>query len=116
MLCLLFYFPIPVPEGAVTLDEVTFVNSTHLLLRWSQPRLPNGVLRYQLNVTSTDLVTNVTESLISDTVGAAFSSSILLLVARNFHTQYEVSVVPFTGAGNGVGNSTVLQIPQGGKG
>ena len=94
-------------------DQLFFLNSTHLFVNWTEPESPNGDLRYEVNVT--DPLTNLLSVLLSVGVAGSVSSSAILPVERMFYRDYEVSVVPFTAAGRGGGASGMLQTPEGGR-
>ena len=103
------------PEGDLELDAV-FLNSSHLFVNWTEPNSPNGELRYQVNVTSTNILLNSELFLLSqDITGSPLPTSVLLPVEEMFYTRYLVSVEAFTDVGGGGRATLELTTPQGGE-
>lgn len=76
-------------------------NTSHIIAAWTRPAFPNGNLMYNLSLTSTNQLTGgltivAADVIVTDTM---FTYGIIL----EFFTTYEVTVVPFTGAGPGNG-------------
>ena len=88
------------PEGEISIDVFAFTSNSSLSVNWTEPAFPNGELRYQVNLTLTDLFTLATLQLASVEV---VTPSNVFEVQMSFYMEYNVTVVPFTDVGEGSG-------------
>ena len=89
--------------------DFKFLNTSHLFANWTQPSMPNGNLRYDVNLTSTDLFRGTMTLVLSQEI---VDLSVLLAVPMLFYTEYNITVLPFTGAGIGEGVSGSFETQQ----
>ena len=87
-------------------------NATHIVAMWLEPLSPNGVVSYNVTLTSTDLLTGDLSMLEAGQV--VTETQYVVEVMVEFYTEYNVSVVPFTEAGSGTSSAFSLTIPEGG--
>ncbi len=99
------------PQGNISIVLFDFSNSS-LLVNWSEPPLPNGDLRYLVNVSSMDLFTGSYSQLAPVEVS---TTSAALDTPRLFYVEYRVSVVAFTSAGAGSSSAMSLVTPEGSR-
>ena len=80
---------------------------------WTEPVSPNGRLQYNLTLTQVDLANpgTIFPPLTGVTDQTQFIFNIMLLA----HYQYNVTVTPFTGAGEGEEDTDSLQTAEEGK-
>ena len=102
---------LPIAPSNIEKVDAYFINTSHIFANWTEPEFLNGNLRYEVNMTSTDLLTNTTFLFISTVV---VDTSILIEVSMAVFEEYEVTVVPFTGAGRGATAMSSFQTPEGG--
>ena len=89
--------------------DFKFLNTSHLFANWTQPSMPNGNLRYDVNLTSTDLFRGTMTLVLSQEI---VDLSVLLAVPMSFYTEYNINVLPFTDAGIGEGLSDSFETRQ----
>ena len=99
-----------VPSGLLmlTLEQ----NSSHIIANWTTPASPNGDIMYNLTLTSTSLLTDDITDIVAGVI--LTDTEFVLGVILEFFTMYEVSVVPFTGAGDGSGLTASFITEEGG--
>ena len=96
------------------IQNVTVVNNgTHILASWTEPEFPNGVLRYNITLTDTDLLTGETSDIAKGEVVSETEFGLQFIV--DFYIRYEIIVVPFTGAGAGNEGTDAFDTDQGSK-
>ena len=74
-------------------------NTTHILISWSEPANPNGIVTYNISVTETDLLTTNTSTIVSEAMVTELELAVSYVVKP--YSEYTVSVTSQTGAGMG---------------
>ncbi len=89
-------------------------NATHILANWTEPDLPNGFLRYKINITCTPLLEVETSIFIVQNI-VTMETFIVVVFSVDFYSRYEISVTPCTGAGPGNASIESFDTNEGGK-
>ena len=97
---MLFYFS--APNAVQNLSGSS--NGTHILISWSAPANPNGIVTYSVVVMERDLLTNDTNSIASETMVTELQLVVNFTVKP--YSEYTVNVTPQTSAG--MGDSTIF--------
>ena len=85
------------------------LNDTHIIVTWSPPLIPNGVVSYIINVQRRSLLTNTNNTVITDLTVTELEVS---LENPEAFSDYSISVTSQTVAGTGVTQTVVIQTPQ----
>lgn len=105
MLLLLFSVPTAVQ------DVMASFNGTHIIITWSPPTSPNGVLSYLIDIRKRDLLTQQTNIILSALVVTELK---FLINNPKAFSEYTIDVTSQTNAGIGVTQIAMLQTPEGG--
>ena len=87
-------------------------NGTYVIITWSPPISPNGVLSYLIDIRKRDLLTQQTNIILSALVVTELKFLINNPIA---FSEYTVDVTSQTNAGIGVTQTAMLQTPEGGN-
>ena len=97
-------------EPSVVRRLNTTYNSSHLVVSWESPEMPNGNVSYNINITGQDLATN-REFL---NVSHVLSETMYVLIHNiEPYAQYTATVSAMTGAGEGNSTSDSFETPEG---
>ena len=81
-------------------------------ITWDEPQTPNGIVRYEVNVTGVDLATQL--NVLSETA-VTNETQYSVETTLEVYAQYVVMVTAMTGGGQGPTVVTNLTTPEGGK-
>ena len=87
-------------------------NSTHLVVSWSPPAIPNGVVSYVIDVRRRDLFNGDSVLTVS---GMVVRDLEYLVDDPQAYSEYIINVTSQTSAGLGETQSVTLQTPEGGE-
>ena len=104
-------FPLSAPSAAQNVTASP--NDTHILISWSEPASPNGVVTYSVEVVERDLLTN--DNFTVATENMVTGLELAVNYTEEPYSEYTIVVTSQTGAGMGDPVSVSFQTPEEGK-
>ncbi len=100
-------FAVPSPIRNLNVTQ----NGTHVIFSWEEPEMPNGALSYSLMIVAVDLATG---DQVINTTRSLPGSETSFILDFELYTEFNLTVTPVTGAGDGDTSSVSIQTDQGG--
>ena len=100
---------------SVPRNLTVMLQNSDLIITWDPPASPNGVVSYEINITSTDLATGAVETLGESIVRDDSSRRVVFPVSMEPYVRYDVSVLAATVAGESEAVTASHTTPEGGQ-